>query len=235
VASDGGQVFREEPSRLADLQPGGSAALDGITYYRDTPDFMAVSGDATKAYDPQRVRLAQRDLVYLRGTARRLPVVVVLDRVESARPELQKHFLLHTVNEPVVHGKIAVTENRGGRLSCVTLLPADARLELIGGAGHEAWVDGANHSWAVGDRPRPGIEPGAWRLEVSPGAPRKRDDFLHVLFVDEATAAPVRTEDVQSFVSDDSADVRVAGWRVVFARMRGGEPRVERMAAYERR
>lgn len=229
ITNDGGQPFREEPTRLADLVPGGSAALDGITYYRDTPDYMAASGDATKAYDPERVRLAQRDIVYLRGTSRPHPVVVVFDRVESARPELQKRFLLHTVNEPVVHGKVAVAENRGGRLSCVTLLPDDAKLELIGGPGREAWVDGANHTWAANSPVRPGMEPGAWRLEVSPGAPRTRDDFLHVLFVDEATAAPVRAEDVKSVITDETAEVRVAGWRVVFPRAKGGAARVERL------
>jgi hypothetical protein len=229
ATNDGGQVFREEPARLADLQSGGMAQLDGITHYRDTPDYTAVSGDATKAYDPARVRLAQRDLVYLRATGRAHPVVVIFDRVTSGKPEFEKRFLLHTVNEPVVRDRLTVTENHGGRLSCLTLLPGDARLALVGGPGKEAWVDGANHPWAPSTRPRPGLEPGAWRLEVSPGAPRATDYFLHVLFVDDATAPPVDRGDAQLVETPDRAEVRVAGWRIAFPLAAGGEPQVERL------
>ncbi|HYD85428.1 MAG TPA: heparinase II/III family protein, partial [Opitutus sp.] len=131
ISNDGGQPFRTEPSQLTDLLPGGAAHLDGITHYRDTPEFTVASGDATKAYDPARVRLAQRDIVYLRDSGRPHPVVVVFDRVESAKPELKKRFLLHTVNEPTVQNRLMVTENLGGRLSSLTLLPEDAKLALV--------------------------------------------------------------------------------------------------------
>ncbi|HVU23031.1 MAG TPA: heparinase II/III family protein [Opitutus sp.] len=228
IANDGGQLFHpEEPSKLADLQPGGWAHLDGVTYYHDAPEYTAMAGDATKAYDPQRVKLAQRDLVYLRGANRAHPIVVVFDRVESARAEFQKRFLLHTVNEPALHGNLMVAENNGGRLSCLTLLPADAKFEVIGGPGRKAWVDGADHPWATGGRKRPGTEPGAWRLEVSPGQPRARDYFLHVLFVDESGAKPVNPAEAKLVSSADGAAVAVAGWRVTFPFAAGGEPRVE--------
>ncbi|HWA87256.1 MAG TPA: heparinase II/III family protein [Opitutus sp.] len=227
VTNDGGQPFRSvEPSRLEDLLPGGADHLDGVTYYQDAPGYTAMAGDATKAYDPARVRLAQRAIVYLRGASRAHPVVVVFDRVESAKPEFAKRFLLHTVNEPALHGNLMVAENRGGRLSCLTLLPADAKFAVIGGPGHEAWVDGANHPWAPGGRPRPGTEPGAWRLEVSPGQPRARDYFLHVLFVDEAGARPVTADDAKLAQTDDGVAVAVAGWRVAFPFAAGGAPRV---------
>ena len=228
VTNDGGQIFREEPATLADLQPGGIAHLDGITHYQNTPDYTAVSGDATKAYDPVRVRLAQRDLIYLRATGRPHPMVVVFDRVTSAQPQFEKHFLLHTVNEPTVHDRLMVTENHGGRLSCLTLLPLDARLTLVGGPGKEAWVDGANHPWVLRPRPQPGLEPGAWRLEVSPGTARVTDYFLHILFVDDAGAPAVAAQDAQLTQSDDQVNVRVAGWRITFPLAAGGEPRIER-------
>ncbi len=229
TTNDGGQVFRAEPTRLADLLPGGSAHLDGITHYRDTPEYTAVSGDATKAYDPARVQLAQRDVVYLRGTNRPHPVVVIFDRVTGAQPGFEKRFLLHTVNEPVVHDRLAVTENHGGRLSCLTLLPEDARLTLVGGPGKEAWVDGANHPWAPSLRPRPGLEPGSWRLEVSPGAPRATDYFLHVLFVDDAGAPAVTAQDASLVRTTDRASVRVAGWQISFPLAAGGEPELHRL------
>jgi hypothetical protein len=229
ISNDGGQVFRSEPETVDDLRSGGSAHLDGITHYQATPDYTAISGDASKAYDPDRVRVAQREMVYLRGTSRPHPLVVVFDRVESTKPEFEKHFLLHTVNHPLVQGNVTVAENNGGRLSCVTLLPENAKLEVIGGPGKEAWVDGKNYPWNPPVRPRVGIEPGAWRLEVSPAAQQTRDYFLQVLFVDDATAPAVNPRDVRLIKREGQVEVQVDGWMLSFPLANGGEPRVERL------
>ncbi|HWL14177.1 MAG TPA: heparinase II/III family protein [Opitutus sp.] len=228
ASNDGGQTYREEPTKLEDLQPGGQAHLDGITRFVDTADYTYASGDATKAYDPARVNLAQRDIVYLRGAGRAHPVVVVFDRVESAKPDFQKKFLLHTVNEPSGHGSVTVAEHKGGRLTCVTLLPEQAKLNLVGGPGKEAWVDGENHPWDPTHRVRPGREGGAWRLEVSPSAPANRDYFLHVLFVDDAGAAPVAAEDAKLTRDEGRVGVNVAGWKIEFPLAAGGAARIER-------
>ncbi|HEU5081061.1 MAG TPA: heparinase II/III family protein [Opitutaceae bacterium] len=228
ASNDGGQVFRRDPTTLKDILPGGHAHLDGITHYVNTADYTYASGDATKAYDAERVRLAQRELVYLRNSGRAHPVVVVFDRVESAKPEFQKRFLLHTVNEPVVNETVTVAENRGGRLSCVTLLPEKATLELIGGPGKEAWVNGKNYPWSTATRKKPGREPGAWRLEVSPSAPHLRDYFLNVLFVDDVGAKPVSATDATLTKTADSATVRVGEWQITFPFEAGGAARIER-------
>ena len=228
ASNDGGQTYREEPTALEHLLPGGHAHLDGITRYVDTPDYTYASGDATKAYDPARVRLAQREIVYLRGAERSHPVVVVFDRVESTKPDFEKKFLLHTVNEPTVQGAVTVAEHKGGRLSCLTLLPEQAKLQLIGGPGKEAWVNGENHPWDPTSRQRPGREPGAWRLEVSPSVPANRDYFLHVLFVDDADGAPVSPEAAVLSRDEQMASVRVAGWGIAFPLAAGEAARIER-------
>lgn len=221
ASNDGGQVFRQDPMGLADLLPGGHAHLDGITHYEANEHFTYAVGDATKAYDPDRVRLAQREIVYLRDSGRGHPVVIVFDRVESARPEFEKRFLLHTIHQPRVSGKTSVVENHGGRLTTVTLLPEDARLELVGGPGKQAWVDGKNYLWDETSRKLPERELAQWRLEVLPGAPRLRDDFLHVLFVDDAEA-PVVSRGVARLVSTGTTrGVEIGGWRILFAREPG--------------
>ncbi len=226
ASNDGGQVFRDDPWTLADIQPGGHAHLDGITRYVDTADYTYASGDATKTYDPERVRLAQREIVYLRRSGRPHPVVVVFDRVESAQVGFQKRFLLHTVNEPVVTDRLTVAENRGGRLSCITLLPEQAKLELVGGPGKEAWVDGRNYPWTPQTKHKPGREPGAWRLEVSPGEPHLRDYFLHVLFVDDVGAKPVGPTDATLTQTADHATVRVGEWEISFPFAAGEAARI---------
>ncbi|OAM90501.1 heparinase II/III family protein [Termitidicoccus mucosus] len=229
ASNDGGQVFRQEPTKLADIQPGGHAHLDGIVHYVATDDYTYAVGDATKAYDAERVRLAQREIVYLRAAARGHPVVVVYDRVESVKAEFQKRFLLHTINKPVVRGNLAVAENQGGRLSCLTLLPEKAGLALIGGPGKEAWVDGKNYPWDETAKKRRSRELAQWRLEVSPREARLRDDFLHVLFVDDAGAPVIDAKEAALVQSGDNAGVEVAGWRILFSRDPGRQARIERL------
>lgn len=228
ASNDGGQVFRRDPETLHDIQPGGHAHLDGVTRYEHTAGYTYMAGDATKAYDPARVRLAQREVVYLRETARDRPVVVVFDRVESAKPAFVKRFLLHTVNRPTVDGDQAVTEHHGGRLTSVTLLPEAAKLELVGGPGKEAWVNGKNYPWDPTSSRLRGRDLGQWRLEVSPARPDLRDYFLHVLYVDAADAPPVKADDARLTKTASGATVRVAGWEVEFPYAPGAAARIER-------
>lgn len=230
ISNDGGQPFREkEPTTLKEIQPGGWASLDGITHFVNTLDYTYAAGDATKAYDAGHVSLAQRDIVFLRGTSRPHPVVIVFDRVESTKAEYQKRFLLHTINEPTVDGGMMVAENNGGRLSSLTLLPADARFETIGGPGKGAWVDGKNYppirNWK---KPVDIKNAENWRLEVSPATPRTRDNFLHVLFVDDAGAKPVNPKDVELVTNDAGATVRLDGWEITFPYEAGKAAKIQK-------
>ena len=217
ASNDGGQPYREEPAGLQDIAPGGAASLDGIVAFEHGDDFTYARGDATKAYDPSRVRLAQRDVVYLRKTARAHPVVVVFDRIESAKPEYEKRFLLHTVQKPAVTGTLCASEHGGGRLTSATLLPRDAQLELVGGPGKEFWAGGRNYPPPASSLQGKWADiAGRWRLEVSPGGKRPLDHFLHVLLVDDAGAAPVGPEDVRLVEGSGCVGAQAAGWTVVF-------------------
>jgi hypothetical protein len=215
-SNDGGQTYRTEPTRFMDILPGGHAHLDGIIHYEDTEEFTYAVGDASKAYDPDHVKLAQREIIFLRKTSLPHPVVIVFDRVESTKPDFEKRFLLHTVNEPVISGKMTVTENKGGRLTCLTVLPEEANLKLVGGAGKEFLVDGVNYPIDSEARVRPGLEPGAWRLEVSPVKHQLTDYFLHVLFVDDDDATPVNPDLVKVIKDENSVEIHLAGRMVLF-------------------
>jgi hypothetical protein len=211
VSNDGGQIFKSEPRRLEDIQPGGDAALDGILRFENTDAFTYAWGDATRAYDPARVTLAQREVVYLRDTTRPHPVILVFDRVGATNASFQKKFLLHTSAKPTISGKLAVASAGGGRLSIATVLPSNAALTTVGGAGKEYWVDGQNYPPT-----KTQFQPGAWRLEVSPAAGAKTDYLLHALFVDDDGAPAVVASDAKAITGASVAGAELAGWTVVF-------------------
>ena len=126
------------------------------------------------------------------------------------------------MNEPILNGKMTVTENKGGRLTCLTLLPEQADLQLIGGPGKDSWVDGVNYPVASGSTNLAAAEHGSWRLEVSPKNPGTLDYFLHVLFVDDAGAIPINPDLVKLSKDKKSYSVEVAGWAIRFPCERGG-------------
>lgn len=236
ISNDGGQIFKigetisndgletrdwtSDPRRLSEIQPGGWASLDGITKYEAGDEYVYAVGDATKAYDPAWVTLAQRETVYLRATNRAHPVIVIMDRVGSTRTDSEKRFLLHTVNQPVSSGMIAVNENNGGRLSTMTVYPANAIIRSIGGSGNEFAVNGTNYP--LDSVPWSEFTPGAWRLEVAAPAGSLTNQFLHVLFVDDAGAAAVTTNAAALISGADYLGVRLSGYVMVFPKSPGG-------------
>jgi hypothetical protein len=120
-------------------------------------------------------------------------VIIIHDRVQAARPELTKNWLLHSSEKPAVEdnrftlgvGPANKPGRQGGRLRGRVLLPKDSRLTLMGGPGFEFFVDGVNYdnNGSVWDRvkQRPHLEPGAWRIQLSSVFEKKEDRFLVVL------------------------------------------------------
>ena len=114
---------------------------------------------------------------------------VVCDRVTSTQAEFQKRWLLHTAREPRLEGKMFSAVQGEGRILCRTIFPEDATLVAIGGPGKEFWTDGRN--WPLPQRwrrPRNMELMGKWRVEVSPGAARKTDVFVHLIEVGDGAA-----------------------------------------------
>jgi heparin/heparan-sulfate lyase len=169
----------------------GKVLAHGFGPDAQTPDFTLLQGDITDAYS-KKVRQATRSFVFLNLHNSQVPAaLVVLDRVVSANPAFRKYWLLHTQEEPRLDGTSAVIDctqygNRG-RLTLDTLLPptANADLAKVGGLGKEYWVFGQN--WANDVDPqrleRTSLEPGAWRIELSPKTASAEDLFLNVMQV----------------------------------------------------
>ena len=104
------------------------------------------AGDASKAYRPEVLREFTRQTVFLRPG-----VLLIFDRAETPRPELEKRWLMHLVGEPKVDGKLLRAEVKGhiedydgalvvsqgaeqAVLRCHALLPTARRIRKIGGS-----------------------------------------------------------------------------------------------------
>ncbi|HRP94638.1 MAG TPA: heparinase II/III family protein [Rhodocyclaceae bacterium] len=158
----------------------------------------ALSGTGAFSHRTRRVERAWRIFAYDRVD----DVVVVQDQLVATRPEFRKRWLLHTIEAPVlgerdftVHvGPSRERRRMGGRLHGIVLFPRDAVLDLVGGPGFEFVVDGVNYDEdgkvAAALARRPDAEPGAWRIELSPGAPRSEDHFLVVMLPSRLGEAP---------------------------------------------
>jgi heparin/heparan-sulfate lyase len=150
------------------------------------------------------VEQVTRTFVILKLRTAQVPAaMVVCDRVVSADPGFRKYWLLHTQEEPHINGASALVDctqhGQRGRLTLDVLLPAGDNRQLtgVGGPGKEYWVFGTNHANDIEPRQleRSSLEPGAWRIEISPKAAADEDLFLTVMQVTDRTAPgrlPVR-------------------------------------------
>lgn len=167
----------------------------------ETNDYYTyVAGDATPCYLPDKCALALRQYVFIMPDH-----FVICDRVISTQADYKKAWLLHTQNEPLVDGKQFRADHEGGRLFCTTLYPKDAVLTKVGGPGKEFWA--CEKNWELAPKVADMIEKrydggllGNWRIEVSPGTPRKEDVFIQLIQVGDITLGKM---DVASLVEEN--------------------------------
>jgi hypothetical protein len=154
-------------------------------------DYGYVAGDATACYQHgvaknpdgsalgEKVTQVTRQLVFLPPHH-----FVIFDRVSTTDPDYRKDWLLHTAAEPLIQDRTIRADHGEGRMFCRNILPADARLTPVGGPGQEFWAANTNWTIAAGNlKPEELALMGQWRVEVTPGSPRKDDVFLHVIQV----------------------------------------------------
>jgi heparin/heparan-sulfate lyase len=159
-----------------------------LNAFETNDDYVYVAGDATKCYLhgsrsalPEKCTLVTRQIVFL------LPNhFVIFDRVETTDPAYRKDWLIHTAYEPAIEGRTLRADHGKGRMYCTTLLPEDAKRTPVGGPGKEFLAAGRN--WEIlsdGLSKEELALMGQWRVEITPGVPRKSDAFLHVIQVGE--------------------------------------------------
>jgi hypothetical protein len=199
---------------------GQHKQLGSVVKAFETNDrYVYVAGDATECYKhggdlPEKVGLVTRQLVFLMPNH-----FVIFDRVTSTDASYKKDWLIHTAYEPVIEGSTLRADHGEGRLFCRTLLPKDAVLTPVGGPGKEFWAAGKNWDIDTGNlKPEQLAMMGQWRVEVSPGAPRTEDVFLHVIQVGDQSLAAM--DPAELIEADGSVGARVAAgdrvWEVTF-------------------
>lgn len=156
--NDGGQWY---PSvlypTLEEIQPGASNYLDGVSKYEYGNNWTFVTGNASKAYNANKLDQANgflRSMVFLRAPGFwQKPVTVVFDTVRT-KNSLPASFILHPAGNPVADvtavsasagvydlpfaagsQRVFTIRNGGGMLTAQTILPANAKVQKIGGSG----------------------------------------------------------------------------------------------------
>lgn len=92
-----------------------------LVAYQHEKTFTYAAADLTAGYSRAKAKEVTRQFLYLRGEPGKAEFFVVLDRVESTKPEFAKHFILHVPEEPAISGEakelvaghVSVTEGDG--------------------------------------------------------------------------------------------------------------------------
>ena len=206
MANDGGQGTRSIP--VGDLEVwklyANDMARGHIAAYLNQPEFLYVAGDCTRAYSPSKARQVLRQIVFIRPH-----LFVIFDSVISTNSRLEKTWLLHCQNEPVMDGCSAKIVNGRGQLHVQTLLPESPRIGKVQGYTYRG------HTFEpTAHRDAPELVP-QWRLEVQPSAPQEQDFFLHVL----STDGPIQT---MRLAEGNLMGAVGEGWRVLLDPNGGG-------------
>lgn len=180
VSNDGGQIESYALQNYNDIFDPANQRGEWIKYAAGA-DYTYQVADAQLSYDPDKLDLFRRRLLYVKPDQ-----VIVLDHVHlnniatdqrdiswvahfASRPGISGDIVHTAVEDHIVtyDGKDYTVVNVKGNLAIRTLLPAGSNTTLTGGEGYEYWVDGTNYA----PDPAPDTSfytPGSWRIEVRP-------------------------------------------------------------------
>ena len=176
----------------------------------------------TNAYE-DRVSKYTRSTVFLNLKDSVHPAaMIVYDRVNSTDPTFQKYWLLHSEEEPTVDENVTtITRTKfgnNGKLVNTSLLPLKDNLKIdkVGGSGNEFSVFGTNYPQTLVGQ-NSGVEPGEWRVQISPKTIQKDDGFLNVIQVMDHVNGPdpLVTEMVEA---GDMVGAKIADRVVLFSK-----------------
>lgn len=224
-ANDGGQRMpngRKELKRIQDLfeeYKTGEVVARYMGPDPHAPELSYLKGDLTSAYSSHKVKEYFRSFAFFNLKDDLRPaILIVFDRVLAVQPGFKKSWLLHSMEEPEVHGNLTVirrTEHGyNGKLVNHTLLPSvdDVQIEKVGGEGKQFWVEDRNYPLKE-SKP----EAGSWRVEISPVRPEEENLFLNVLQVMDNVDGPEPVQPVL-ITAEHVVGCRLPGMAALFSR-----------------
>ncbi len=156
------------------------------------PEYSYLAGDIAKAYT-DNVKEALRSMLFMPLDNDEHPAAfIVFDKVETDKAGYKKSFMLHVQEEPSVSGNVSTIVRKedgyNGKLVNQTLLPKEAKVEIIGGDGKEFMVGDKNIAWTddMKTAKETAQESGWGRIEISPSNTKETDYFLNVMYVGDA-------------------------------------------------
>ncbi len=213
-SNDGGQRFspanQAQPNTLEDLQSGKFKIADS-GLLEDNDSYAVAWGDATKAYSSHKCEAFQRFFIWLKKPDEwGHPIIAVIDRVISTKPDYKKTWLLHTINKPAVKDRLVSAINGGGKLWTYVIFPENPVIDIVGGVGREFEVDGRNYPTEGVSRERLLEWAGEWRVELSAREQAKETMFFTVLVPTE------RMKMAQPKIRRIENGAEIAGYRITF-------------------
>lgn len=248
-----GSAIRSVRDWYENLSSGLHLRAGKLLHFENAPgQYAYLAADLTDAYNTPdhdeggsggKVSSVRRELLYLYDEDR----LIVYDDVTAVDATYTKKWLLHTVNKPdvanvrVLKGSAddgilesqshdAIVRNGRGYLNVHAVYPLDVVMRLVGGPDYQFYVetDGDDktlngRNFSQGANLAPWFDIGLWRIELQPGVPRKRDQFLVVLSPSIATG---RTASVTPLPtnSPESRGVALAKSLVIFADIQRRQP-----------
>lgn len=188
AANDGGQKMPYSwltCKSMQDLLSDNYKTGQVVSHWSDGEN-VYLKGDITSAYSSSKVSMVHRSFFFLNtGKASAPAIMIVYDCVVSRNKGFKKYFLLHSIEEPSINGKIIdirrTLNGDSGKLHWTVLQPDNCTVNKVGGNGHEFETFGTNYPYSrVEDEAG---EMGAWRVELCPAAENTTDRFLNVFEV----------------------------------------------------
>jgi VanZ family protein len=236
IANDGGQrrvgsgwgieaapLDLEEWQRKREIYHTGKIenyfARDGLVVAVSdiTPAYTnSYSGEGTFSHRTRRVEHLWRSFAYDSVD----DVVVIFDQLRATQAEFKKRWLLHTTELPerrdygfslnsTATGKAA---SAGGHLLGHVLLPKTAELNIVGGTDAAFLADGSNYDENGALKrllhKRKNLQPGSWRIEISPSDNTLDTHFLIVMLPTQTPSPPHR---IRLLEEEDALGCEIAG------------------------
>ncbi|HEX9062622.1 MAG TPA: heparin/heparin-sulfate lyase HepB [Clostridia bacterium] len=205
VANDGGQRWPNDgtlPQTLDELLNNKDYNVGSVlSYYtgpdKRAPEFSYLQGDLTKAYS-SKIKNFKRSFVFMNLKNPAHPAaLIVYDKINSSNKDFKKYWLLHSIDPPYIENNVTTIAKDGfigntkgaynGKVVNHTLIPdlSDLNIEKIGGLdnrfpvfnGKEGYINYPN----TPHYDNTSIEPGSWRVQISPKTNREFDRFLNVM------------------------------------------------------